>query len=287
MRWSSATRDRTRRRHSSRIQAEASIAGLGRHLPARALPVPARRRPRALADDGRRAGTRDVLVAEVGGRAVGVAAVQPGWLDGLLRRRRRTGGRASRRSSTTTRSRPLAIWAPSSATSGCSSTTTARAASTSGAAGARTGRRASSRSRPTRSTSATPSIHSYWSASSTLSRPARLAGMIAATTPATTATATNAASVATGRPNCDVVVGQRLRDERRQPDPERQAERRADQRRDDALVPHHPPRLAARQPDRPQHPELARPLEDRQHERVDHPEQADDHRERRAGRRAG
>ena len=57
---------------------------------------------------------------------------------------------------------------------------------------------------------------------------------------------------------------------------ERKAERRSDQRGDDALVPHHPPHLPPRHADCPQHPELARPLEDRQHERVDHAEHADD-----------
>ena len=44
----------------------------------------------------------------------------------------------------------------------------------------------------------------------------------------------------------------------------------------DALVPDHPPDLTAGHPDRPQHPDLARPLEDGEHERVDDPEEADD-----------
>ena len=54
----------------------------------------------------------------------------------------------------------------------------------------------------------------------------------------------------------------------------------ADQRRDDALVPDHSPRLSPRHADRTEHPQLARPLEDGQHERVHDPEQADDHRQR-------
>ena len=62
-------------------------------------------------------------------------------------------------------------------------------------------------------------------------------------------------------------------------DPEHDPERAADQRGDHALVADHPPHLAARHPDRAQHPELARPLEHRQHERVDDPEQADDRRD--------
>ena len=68
---------------------------------------------------------------------------------------------------------------------------------------------------------------------------------------------------------------------------DRHPERRADQRRDDALVADHPPHLAPRHADRAEHPELARPLEDRQDERVDDAEEADDHGERRAARRAG
>src|SRR5919197_5278226 len=75
----------------------------------------------------------------------------------------------------------------------------------------------------------------------------------------------------------DALVREPLRHERRQEEPERQPEPSPDQRRDHALVPDHPPDLAARHPDRPQHPELARPLEDREHERVHHPEQAHDH----------
>ena len=77
-----------------------------------------------------------------------------------------------------------------------------------------------------------------------------------------------------------VVGGQRLRHQRGEEHAEREAERGADQRRDHALVADHAARLAPRHPDRPQHPELARALEDREHERVDHAEQAHDHRER-------
>ena len=51
----------------------------------------------------------------------------------------------------------------------------------------------------------------------------------------------------------------------------------ADHRGDDALVAHHPPRLAAAQPDRAEHTDLARALEDREDERVDDAEQRDDH----------
>ena len=45
-------------------------------------------------------------------------------------------------------------------------------------------------------------------------------------------------------------------------DPQDDPEHAADQRGDDALVPDHAPHLAPCHPDRPQHPELARPLED-------------------------
>ncbi len=48
----------------------------------------------------------------------------------------------------------------------------------------------------------------------------------------------------------------------------------------DRLVADHPARLAAGHPDRAQHAELARALEDGQDERVDDPEEADDDRER-------
>ena len=72
-------------------------------------------------------------------------------------------------------------------------------------------------------------------------------------------------------------VGQRLRRDEREEHADTDAERRADQRGDDALVPDHPPHLPAGHADRPQHPELARPLEDREDERVDDAEQADDH----------
>ena len=60
-------------------------------------------------------------------------------------------------------------------------------------------------------------------------------------------------------------------------------ERRTDQRGDDALVPDHPPYLPAGHADRPQHPELACPLEDGEHERVDDAEQAHDHGEAEQG----
>jgi putative acetyltransferase len=64
------------------IQAEASLAGLAHIFPPELYPYPhdeVRERWRAVvADDAYR-----VLVADDGGRAVGVAAVRPGWLDGL------------------------------------------------------------------------------------------------------------------------------------------------------------------------------------------------------------
>ena len=72
-----------------------------------------------------------------------------------------------------------------------------------------------------------------------------------------------------------------LRDEDAGEDqPERDPDERADQRGDDALVADHPPRLPAGEPDRAQHPDLARPLEHGEHQRVHDPEQADDDRQR-------
>ena len=62
--------------------------------------------------------------------------------------------------------------------------------------------------------------------------------------------------------------------------PRSDPERAADQRRDHALVTDHPPHLPAGHPDRAQHPDLTRPLEDRQDERVHDPEEADEDRER-------
>ena len=66
----------------------------------------------------------------------------------------------------------------------------------------------------------------------------------------------------------------------REEDAEREPDRRADERRDDALLADHPAHLAPRHPDRAQHPDLARALVDREHERVDHPEDAHEDRER-------
>src|SRR6266545_7072913 len=68
------------------------------------------------------------------------------------------------------------------------------------------------------------------------------------------------------------LVGHRGREQH----PEREPEGRTDQGRDDRLVPDHAPRLATGQADGPEHPDLARPLEDGQHQRVDHAEQAHD-----------
>ncbi len=77
-----------------------------------------------------------------------------------------------------------------------------------------------------------------------------------------------------------VELPERARHECGQEDPERQPERRADERGDDALLPDHAAGLPARHPDRPEHPDLTRPLVDREDERVDHPEDADEHGER-------
>ena len=63
------------------IQAEASLAALAPRLPARASTRSARRGARPLA--GLLDARARVLVAEADGEPVGVAAVQPGWLDGL------------------------------------------------------------------------------------------------------------------------------------------------------------------------------------------------------------
>ena len=63
-------------------------------------------------------------------------------------------------------------------------------------------------------------------------------------------------------------------------DAEDDPEHGPDQRRDHALVADHPADLAPGHPDRAQHPQLARPLEDGQHERVDDAEEADDDGER-------
>src|SRR5918995_6133251 len=68
--------------------------------------------------------------------------------------------------------------------------------------------------------------------------------------------------------------------ERAEHDAEDDPQRPADQGGDHALVPDHPPHLAPRHPDRAQHPELSRALEDCEHERVHDPEEADDHRQR-------
>ncbi len=54
----------------------------------------------------------------------------------------------------------------------------------------------------------------------------------------------------------------------------------ADRRGDDALVSNHPPHLPAGHPDRAQHPDLTRPLEDGEDERVHDPEEAHEDRER-------
>ena len=104
--------------------------------------------------------------------------------------------------------------------------------------------------------------------------------MIAATKPGDHGHEREDDQLAERQREAQVVLAERLRHQQRQEDPERESERRADQRGDDALVADHAARLAPRHPDRTQHPELARPLEDRQRERVHHPEEADDDRER-------
>jgi hypothetical protein len=72
----------------------------------------------------------------------------------------------------------------------------------------------------------------------------------------------------------DVEVVQRPGDDRRDEDPQRQSERRADQRHDHAVVADHAARLAAGEADGPQHPKLARTLEDGERQGVHHAEEA-------------
>ena len=69
-------------------------------------------------------------------------------------------------------------------------------------------------------------------------------------------------------------------DESCEEDPERQPDRGADERSDDALLTDHPAHLPACHADGAQHPDLARALVHRQHEGVDHPEDADEHGQR-------
>ena len=84
---------------------------------------------------------------------------------------------------------------------------------------------------PPRARSSDCERYSYWSAFRTFSREARRAGMIAATIPARPRRAPKVTSVPTGSENVDAELRERLGHERREPDPERDAERRADQRR--------------------------------------------------------
>ena len=121
--------------------------------------------------------------------------------------------------------------------------------------------------------------YSYCSASSTFSFAARRAGRIAASIPARTATPTNTVKRPVRNREHDAVVGQREGGDGGEEHADADPERRADQGGDDALVPDHPADLPACHADRPEHPELARPLEDREDERVDDAEQADDHRQ--------
>ena len=142
----------------------------------------------------------------------------------------------------------------------------------------RRSRRRSS-ARPRRSRAGAALSHSYWSASSTFSREARRAGKIAARMPTTIAAIAKTISDAPRHDERDEARRAR-RGARRARCPSGDPERAADQRRDHGLVADHPPHLTARHPDRAQHPELARPLEDGQDERVHDPEQADDDRQR-------
>ena len=64
-----------------------------------------------------------------------------------------------------------------------------------------------------------------------------------------------------------------------EPEPDRDPERRTEERGDHRLVPDHPARLAPGHADGAQHPDLAGALEHGQDERVHDPEEADDDRE--------
>ena len=105
---------------------------------------------------------------------------------------------------------------------------------------------------------------------------ARLAGRIAASIPARTATPTKRRA-SRSEPRTRSRTGRAPRSSARRGKADGDPERRADEGGDDALLPDHPPHLAAGHADRPQHPQLARALEDREHERVDDAEQAHDH----------
>ena len=94
-------------------------------------------------------------------------------------------------------------------------------------------------------------------ATSTLVRAARRAGRTAASTPATTATTANASERAGRDGEGEALLAERGGDGGREHEAQADAARRADQRRDDALVAHHPPHLAAGHADRPERAELA------------------------------
>ena len=117
-------------------------------------------------------------------------------------------------------------------------------------------------------------------ASSGFSFAARRAGMIAARIPMMIATIVSTISCTHGIAKRMSILRERRVDERGEEDPEREPERCADERRDDALLPDHATHLAARHPDRAQHADLARALVDREDERVDHPEDAHEDGER-------
>ena len=96
------------------VQRAASLAAPRPHLPARALSVPGRRRPRPLARGARRSGTTSVIVAEQGRRDRRRRRC-PGRLARRSLRRPRALGR--RRSPTACTTRPCALIAAAGATS--------------------------------------------------------------------------------------------------------------------------------------------------------------------------
>ena len=122
--------------------------------------------------------------------------------------------------------------------------------------------------------------YSYCSDSSTSRREARRAGWIAASTPSERGEDQQHDQRADRIGEREAFVLQRLGDQRREDQPEDHAEDRADQRRDHRLVADHRPHLAARHPDRPQHPQLPRAFVDRERQRVGDPEQRDHDRQR-------
>src|SRR5215210_6697589 len=121
-------------------------------------------------------------------------------------------------------------------------------------------------------------FHSYWSASSTFSRDARRAGRAAARSPAPTAMSAKTTSGASGSENatpssaraCVTSPARAMPSGRPSAAPISAVI---------TLSCRTTPGLPPRHPDRAQHPQLARALEDREHDRVHHAEQAHDHRQ--------